>query len=270
MNVQEPSAYLEWAFNKRLSAFVDVPLRYLDFTRLQEDNPESEQKRNPADGPNPGSPFFPEPGPENPNSTTNNPGGLSDIRFGIKAALIAEPDQYLTFQFRTYSPTGSVSHGLGTGHWSVEPGLLWYHLLGENAFLQAELVDWVPLTSDPVAGNVLNYGVGFGYQVYRSENLRVVPITEVVGWTVLHGFESTFGAIDATPPAPNFELPLTHGVEDASGATIVNVKLGARFYFGSNNSFFGPGNSLYLGYGRAVTGSHWYQDIFRAEYRLTF
>jgi hypothetical protein len=49
------------------------------------------------------------------------PGGLSDVQFGFKAALLADPDRYLTIQFRTYVPTGNPGTGLGTGHPSLEP-----------------------------------------------------------------------------------------------------------------------------------------------------
>ena len=37
VSFQEPSAYLEYAFSKRFSAFADVPLRFVTFRGLQED-----------------------------------------------------------------------------------------------------------------------------------------------------------------------------------------------------------------------------------------
>jgi hypothetical protein len=84
----------------------------------------------------------------------------------------------------------------------------------------------------------------------------VTPIAEVVGWTVLHGKEF----------APDI------GVKDAAGDTIVNGKLGTRFFFGDRCERGGLLNrsDLYLGYGRALTGTVWYKDIIRLEYRLLF
>ena len=78
-------------------------------------------------------------------------------------------------------------------------------------------------------------------------------MVEVVGWTVLDGLAS--GSIDGTGA--------TAFVEDASGDTIVNLKLGVRMATSKHDSF-------YVGYGRALTGDVWYQDIARVEYRWTF
>ena len=49
----------------------------------------------------------------------------------------------------------------------------------------------------------------------------------------------------------------------ASGDTIVNLKAGVRV---GNYS----GHSLYVGYGRALTGDVWYDEILRIEYRKMF
>ena len=71
-----------------------------------------------------------------------------------------------------------------------------------------------------------------------------------MGWTLLGG---------------KLTEPLGDGVfevKNASGDTIVNLKVGVRFGFGASD--------LYVGYGRALTGDVWYKDIVRAEYRLSF
>jgi hypothetical protein len=234
VNYQGVSAYLEYAFGDRLSVFGEVPYRTINFKHLDEDTP-------PGD---------------------NNPNGFSDLIFGFKAALLASPDQYLTFQFRTYVPTGDADRGLGTGHVSLEPGLLFYQRLDERLVLQAQIMDWIPIDGGSAAGNVLSYGAGVAYDVVQRGNLRVTPVAEFVGWTVLHGFESTNGTVIATAP-PGVVLPTEGGVENASGATIVNGKIGVRTYFGR-------GSDVYIGWGHALTGSRWYQDILRIEYRRSF
>lgn len=269
VNYQEVSAYFEVAYQNRFSVFADIPVRFVNFRHLQEDMPESETKRNPLDAPNPGSRFFPEPRDENTETLDNSPGGLSDIQVGGKVALLADPNQYLTAQLRVYIPSGDSRKGLGTGHTSVEPGLLYYLRMNRLQF-QAQFRDWIPIggaksTFDgdkDFDGNILIYGVGLGYDIYQRGCFRITPITEVVGWTVLSGFETIFGNIAATPP-PGFELPLTHGIQSASGDTIVNVKLGVRTYFNDRND-------VYVGWGRAVTGDRWYQDILRVEYRFCY
>ncbi|HEV3260668.1 MAG TPA: hypothetical protein VG013_27690 [Gemmataceae bacterium] len=253
LNYQEASSYVEIAYNNRLSGFVELPVRFVDFDNLQED-PDHERK--------PGGGFFPEPRGENTGSPHTNLAGLSDIVAGFKAALLADPNQYVTFQFRTYIPTGDPSRGLGTGHVSLEPGLLLYERLTDRLTLEGQFRDWIPVDGGKAAGNILIYGLGVGYDVYHCDNFRVTPIVEFVGWTVLNGFESFFGLVSSTPP-PGIVVPTSHGVEDASGDTIVNAKFGVRTYFNEHSD-------VYVGYGQALTGDRWYRDIARVEYRLRF
>lgn len=226
VDYQDIRAYLEAAFDNRASAFVELPVRFL--------NPE-----------------------KNENAT-----GFGDMNAGFKYAVIACPERYVTFQFRTYIPTGDADRGLGTNHVSLEPGVLLQQQLSDRLILNGEVQDWIPISGTDFAGNVLRYGVGLTYIALDSCNYRVMPVAEFVGWTVLDGK-------DFAVPGNNTD-PMAGRVQDASGDTIVNAKLGVRFGFGEA----GPGSlsqsSLYVGYGRALTGDVWYKDVLRVEYRLTF
>jgi hypothetical protein len=253
VDYQEASVYFEYAFARRFSAFVDLPYRFVHFRPPFEGGDENGE--NPDD-----SARFPE-GQENANPN-NNPNGISDLQFGFKYAFIADPDQFLTLQFRTYVPTGDAGRGLGTGHVSVEPALLYYKQMTERLVFQAQLMDWIPIGGTAEAGNVLSYGAGFAYDVYRSCNLRVAPVVEMLGWTVLSGYESFF-LPDSTFNTAGLNVPSNHGVANATGDTIINGKIGVRTYFGDSVDF-------YVGYGRALTGDHWYTDIVRAELRIKF
>lgn len=51
--------------------------------------------------------------------------------------------------------------------------------------------------------------------------------------------------------------------DKVDGVAIINGKLGVR-------TFFGDRSSLYLGWGHSLTGSRWYENIWRVEYRLAF
>ena len=199
LDYQELSSYLEIAFNNRFSAFVDIPVRWLSFRNIQE---EPDTERMPNGG------FFPEPREENTEPMQTRTGGLYDIQAGFKYALLADPDRYLTFQLRGYFPTGNPSHGLSTGHTSLEPGLLYYGHPTDRLYVQAQLRDWIPIDGSRSVidgkdfnGNVLIYGLGVGYDVYNRCNLRVTPITEVVGWTVINGLESFGGPIGSVARA---------------------------------------------------------------------
>ncbi len=262
------SGYMEYAFNKRLSVFLDVPFQFVHFGPNIEDGPSDQQAGDQKQ--------FPEHEVRNARS---DPIGAGDVQVGFKYAFIAcEDNRYLTFQLRGYAPTGDPGMGLGTGHYSVEPGFLAYQRLTDRLVLQGELIDWIPIQAGIGAGNVLTYGGGFGYDLIKRPKFRFTPVVEVVGWTCLGGTEAVVGAIpgtvtpatkNGTPPtadAINVNgtfVPDDHGFLEANGDTIINVKLGVRTYFGEHSD-------IYVGYGRPVTGSRWYDDIFRLEYRLHF
>jgi hypothetical protein len=219
VDFQELRTMLEYAPFERFSAFVEIPVRWI--------NPE----------------------------VNDNADGLGDVDFGAKYAFLMDPCRVATFQLRTFAPSGDPFKGLGTDHWTIEPALLYYRKLSDRLVLEGEFHDFIPLGGTDFAGNVLRYGVGLSYQALRGPRLRVTPVVEVVGWTVLSGKESDEAG----------------NILDASGDTIVNLKLGARFGFGGPDATGLLSKSdLYVGYGRALTGDVWYKDIVRVEYRLRF
>lgn len=181
-----------------------------------------------------------------------NHSGLSDLRAGAKFAVVSDDTRVLTLQFQTFMPTGSAENGLGTDHWSFEPSFLFYQGVNERIAVESQVGVWLPAggsagvptsSSDKFAGNVFFYGVGPSFEVFRSDTVRFAPVVELVGWHVLSGF--------ATPTG------------DASGTDIVNLKLGARTTWNGQNS-------LYVGWGHALTTASWYDDIVRFEYRYSF
>ena len=152
---------------------------------------------------------------------------------------------------RGYFPTGDAARGLGNNHYSLEPALLLYQRLGERLGVEGELRYWLPVDGTDFAGDIIRYGVGVHYDAYRTCDLTIVPVAEVVGWTVLGGRETVL-------------LPSgMDEVQDVAGETIVNVKLGCRFKFPE-------WGDLYVGYGRALTGDRWYENTFRVEFRLFY
>jgi hypothetical protein len=222
VDFQDITGYLEVALNPNFSGFIEVPFRFL--------NPD----------------------------VNANTSGLADMNAGFKYAFINNCDQVATFQFRTWIPTGASTHGLGTDHVSLEPALLYQQRFGEQWTFFGEFRGWIPIGGTDFAGNVLRYGAGVGYTVFKGGNWSATPIAEVVGWTVLDGKELATDGIDAAT-GQNINVR----VLDASGDTIVNGKIGVRINFGENSS-------IYAGYGRALTGDVWYKDIIRLEYRLVF
>jgi hypothetical protein len=216
---------LEYAFGDRFSVYGELPFRWI------EPDPQAFVAGTGSFG---------------------NQGGVSDLRIGVKAALVASERRMLTAQLQGILPTGDGRKGLGTEHGSIEPALLYNEALGERGAFEAQFGVVIPTDgsrglfddSDKYSGSVLYYGFGPSVELYRSEALSFAPVVELVGWYVLGGYQSP-------------------EMTEAEGVTVVNLKLGARFEFAARNS-------IYAGYGFALTDDVWYDDVLRVEYRVTF
>jgi hypothetical protein len=247
LNFQQLYMRAEYAPRQRFSLFLEVPVRWIQPQLIVAN--------------------------ESPTKSLTNEAGISDLAAGFKFAALATPNRYLTFQFQDYFPSGSASLGLGTGHHSVEPALLYYQKLSDRVTLEAELGDSHPIggsscqkpcdstrtatgpSSQGFAGDVFFYGAGSSYVVYRGEHVRIAPVIEAVGWRVLGGLETT-----CVPSS--LDCSTQEGVS-ADGTNVVNLKAGARAMLGDHNSF-------YIGYGHQLTHEFWYKEIIRAEYRYSF
>lgn len=231
LNFQQLYVQGEYAATDRFSAFAELPIRWLQ--------PQSFAANSVPPG----------------RSSFGNQSGISDLRAGVKLALFDTPEQMLTAQVKAFFPTGDSRRGLGTDHASIEPALLYYQQVSDRAAVEFQVAVWIPFggsdgvptsIDDEFAGEILSYGIGPSFDLYRSGNVRFTPVVELVGWHVLSGFQT---AVAADP--------------DASGTNIVNLKFGAR-------TSWGRGGSIYVGYGHALTEPDWYDDIFRLEYRFSF
>ena len=234
LNYQQLYMNVEYSPYRRFSAFVEVPIRWLQPQGFQ---------------PIPPFPAF------------SNQSGLSDVTAGLKFAVVASEGTYVTFQFMSYFPTGDSSQGLGTNHYSIEPSLLLYHRLSSRFMLEGELGDWHPIGgsagvptagSEGFAGDIFFYGIGPSYRLYSGNRVQVAPVVELVGWHVLSGFQ--------TQPVTG---PVDGAAAEVGGMNIVNLKVGVRTSIGLHDSF-------YVGFGQALTHDDWYEHILRLEYRHTF
>ena len=178
--------------------------------------------------------------------------GLGDIRAGVKLGMATDASSQITLQVMAFMPTGESEKGLGTNHWSIDPAVLYNTDLGEHASLEAEFGTVLPTdgsagvpTSSPdkFSGKVIHYGVGPSVDVYNKGDARLAAVVELFGWHIVDGF-STFENMEA------------------NGMNIVNLKLGGRMAFGKN--------SIYVGWGKALTDITWYDQILRFEYRYGF
>ena len=220
LNFQQFYVLAEYAATNRFSAFAELPIRWLQPQTV---------------------------------GVFDDQSGVSDLRAGAKFGLATTDTMSLTAQVKMFLSTGDSRQGLGTGHASIEPGLLYHRNLSDRTAIASQFSLWLPFggsngvptsVDEKFAGSVLSYGFGPSYAIFSSERVQFAPVVELVGWHVLGGFQTT-------------------AVSDASGTDIVNLKFGAR-------TTWTNGGSIYAGYGRALTDADWYEDIFRFEYRLSF
>lgn len=227
LNFQRLYMYGEYAPIRRFSAFVEIPIRWIQ-----------PQKFAPNTLPSFGS-----------------QAGLSDVSAGFKVAVLSTAKHYLTFQFGATFPSGDSYKGLGTDHYSVEPNVLYFQQISDRLTFEGQLGDTHPIGGDVPGfpGEVFTYGVGPSYTVYKTEQLRLTPVLEIVGWRVIGGkvADADLKAQDLPP------------VISADGTNIVNLKAGFRTSIGNHNS-------IYVGYGQALTHEMWYKHLVRLEYRYTF
>ncbi len=154
VDYQELTSSLEYAFDPRFSAFVNLPVRWI-----------------------------------NPDVNANS-AGLSDLSFGTKFAFIYTQRNIVTFSLRAIAPSGRTVSGLGNGNWWIEPGLLYLGQVTPFWQVFGELRDQIPLAPrSDFTGNVLRYGLGTSYMIPCGCWGYVAPVLETVGWTVLSGKE---------------------------------------------------------------------------------
>ncbi len=181
--------YLELAAGRNISAFVELPVRFLDF-----DN----------------------------NEDTS---GLGDLNFGVKGVLLTNGEDFVTVQLTTHVPTGDADRGLGTDHLSFEPGVLFHEQSTDRLSFYGEVRYWMPLDGSDFAGDVLRYGVGSAFDLGygRREREKITAVGEVVAWSILDG--AMLNANDPTPPIQsatdtivNFNVGLRYALNENSFA----------------------------------------------------
>lgn len=175
--------------------------------------------------------------------------GSGDVCYGLKLCTWSSNGLIATVLLRLYQPT-AAHDTLGTGHWSLEPGLLAAYQFSPTVRLEGEFRYWTPLGGNDFSGDLLRYGVGLSYGA-KKPGFWFVPVVEGVGWTVLSGKTMLASSADSFV------------VQDAHGQTIANAYLGMRFGYGKNID-------LYLGYGRSFTGDFWNRDTYRFEMRFSY
>lgn len=182
-----------------------------------------------------------------------NSAGIEDMNFGFKWAFWWTEHRVFTAQLKAFLPTGDADRGLGVGHSALEPGFLLMHRITDRFRMEKHVKLWIPIDgAEGAAGSVAHYGISTCYDVVAKSNLRIAPQFELDCWTALGG-------------SSRYLTPAGVLVDDAHCDTIWNAMFGCRVCVGPDCR-----HQFYAGYGRALTGETWFQDVARIEYRLAF
>src|SRR5262249_59679245 len=125
------------------------------------------------------------------------------MSIGTKSLLLDCELIQVAFQFVTYIPTGQAKLGTGTGHVSLEPGLLTSLKLTPESYLQAQLSYRFPLGGDEVIdGSMLHLGLAYNRLLWNCGcDLQVIGTLEANYYCVPDGRFTGFVVPNPMTPA---------------------------------------------------------------------
>lgn len=181
--------------------------------------------------------------------------GFSDLNFGIKSLMFDCELLQITFQFRTFTPTGNGMLNLGTGHFSLDPSILTTLKLGPDTYFQGQFGNWIPLAGNQsLAGGVFYCLMSVNHVLcYTTPDSPLIATLEMDSWSFENG-----GYTAAIAPGQKSLF-----VEKGGGVTYFNVGPGLRQ---SICNRVDVGGAITW----ATSTTHWAEPWFRFEARFLF
>lgn len=182
--------------------------------------------------------------------------GFADLNLGSKALLFDCEMLQVTFQFRTFLPTGNAQIGLGTAHVSLDPSILASLKLTPDTYFQIQVGNWIPL------GGTSNIAGGMAYWLMSLNQVLayVTPDSPLIGTLEMDGYSFQNGGWTRSFIGAGNNLP---NYFSQSGDTYFNIGPGLRQSI-CNKVDFGGAITW------ATTQNHWADPWFRLEMRFLF
>jgi hypothetical protein len=183
-----------------------------------------------------------------------NTAGIGDIELVQKTLMIDGSRWQMTQLLRTTFNSGSAKKGLGTGHVSMEPGVLWRFEQSELTYWHSELKMTFPIAGTPgYSGPLLKWGLGVSHLWYETDTVAYIPTLEFTNIWVLDGQYTPF------PGGP----PI-----DVRGDGIFHLAPGLRVVHDTGGDLgvveFGVSSILALG------SDGWFDSLLRFDLRFVF
>jgi hypothetical protein len=182
--------------------------------------------------------------------------GFADMNIGAKSLLLDCELMQVAFQFKTFLPVGNFTTGLGTGHVSLEPSLLYTFKVGPDTYLQGQFAYWIPIGGDALyQGNIFHYHTSLNHVLWRPiPDVQLIGTAEVNEWSVLGGNFTQTDFFDVATRRP-FAVSAT--------TTMLSMGPGLRLVI-CDKIDVGVGTAF------SVTGPRWAEEQIRAEFRWRF
>jgi hypothetical protein len=198
--------------------------------------------------------------------------GFGDVNFGVKSLLFDCEMLQLTFQMRTYMPSGNFQNNLGTGQFVVDPSILASLKLSSTTYFQGQFGNWTPVggpssinlsrqgtgtatSGDKMAGGVFYWLMSLNQVLWHATpDSPLIATLEMDGWSFENG-----GYTRDVHRNQNYRRPA-----DGGGVSYFNIGPGLRQSVCNR-----------LDFGGAITWAtnataHWAQPWFRFEVRFLF
>lgn len=175
--------------------------------------------------------------------------GFGDMTLGTKTLVFDTELLQVSFVFRTHIPQADPRKGLGVGHVSLEPALLFALNLSPESYLQGEVAEWIPIVGNTdYQGSILHYHFSYNHTLfYPQPDSPVIGTFEVSCWSFQDGAY--------TDPA--------RGTQPASNKTYVSIGPGVRYFIC---------DTLDMGVGMifSLDNEHFAEQLYRTEFRWRF
>jgi len=185
--------------------------------------------------------------------------GFGDVNFGIKSLLFDCEMLQVSFQMRTYMPSGNFMNNLGTGQFALDPSILTSLKLSPTTYFQGQFGNWIPLGgpggNSKVAGGIFYWLMSLNQVLwYATPDSPLIATLEMDGWSFENGGYTPSILPNKKPHNP---------IPDGGGVSYFNIGPGFRQSICNR-----------LDFGGAVTWAtndvHWAQPWFRFEVRFLF
>jgi hypothetical protein len=179
----------------------------------------------------------------------NDAAGFSDMTITAKSLLVDSELFLCTLVTRTYILTGNVGKGLGTGHMSLEPGLLFGLRLTPKTYMQGQVLEWIPLGGDQhYAGAALRWGASVNHVFWQPvKDVRLIGTLELSGISFQDGL---------------FTDPVK-GPQKLSGLNALSLANGWRL-------FFCDAMDIGVALDHGITGKYLVRNRMRFEMRFRY